>query len=199
MSDSRSPSRWVLVGLGLLAIAGATWTMVLRLNGAEPGTEPGLQAGLLDWIILTYVFSGLVAWHRRPDSRLGPLMIAGGLVTSLAGLSSATGTLPVTVGQAFDLAPFAIFLHVYLAFPSGRLEDTASRIVVALAYFAAVGMELIVLMLGGLTRTTRSPSSRSPSWRPTCSSGSSPSLAFVLLAGIGVLLARRRAEGRPTR
>ena len=172
---------------------------VLSVGAEITRPEPGLQAALLDWIILAYVFSGLVAWRRRPDSRLGPLMIAGGLLTSLTGLSSATGALPFTIGAALDLAPFAIFLHVYLAFPGGRLEDTGSRIVVPLAYFAAFGMQVIVLMLGGL-RPDNSISLFNEvglatdiyKWQLTL-------LAGVMLAGIVVLLARRRVAGRPTR
>jgi hypothetical protein len=30
------------------------------------------------WVTLSYVFGGLFAWRRRPDSRFGPLMIAAG-------------------------------------------------------------------------------------------------------------------------
>jgi hypothetical protein len=98
-SGARAPRTSVLVAVALAAVAAATLTMVWRLGSDHGGAEPGLQAGLLDWIILSYVFSGLVAWARRPDSRLGPLMIAAGFATFLSSLSSVSGTLPNTVGQ----------------------------------------------------------------------------------------------------
>ena len=45
--------------------------------------EPLVIAILIDWITLSYVLCGLVAWWRRPESRFGPLMIAAGFVNFL--------------------------------------------------------------------------------------------------------------------
>ena len=102
----RGPSDGALVAIGVLAVLAAGMVMALRLTSEFPGDEPGLQAALLDWIVLSYVFSGLVAWRRRPDSRFGPLMIAAGFATSLSSLASASNALLFTVGQAMDLVPF---------------------------------------------------------------------------------------------
>ena len=54
-----------------------------------------------------------------------------------------------TVGVVFDLVPAAIFIHVYLAFPRGRLERRLDRALVAAAYFASLVLQLVGLMLGG--------------------------------------------------
>jgi signal transduction histidine kinase len=45
--------------------------------------------------------------------------------------------------------PFAVFLHVYLAFPTGRLRGPWEVALVATTYVVAVGMELLGLVLGG--------------------------------------------------
>ena len=139
----RAPTPGVLALIGLLALLAAGMVMAVRLTSEFPGDEPGLQAALLDWIVLSYVFSGLIAWWRRPDSRFGPLMIAAGFATSLSSLSSASGALPFTVGQAMDLVPFAVFFHVYLSFPTGRLQGAPERWVVGAGYFVAVGLQLV--------------------------------------------------------
>ena len=121
------PTPGVLWGIALAGVAAAACAVVLRLTSDHGGPEPGLQAALLDWIVCSYIFSGLIAWWRRPESRFGPLMVAAGFMTSLSSLSSASSPLPFTIGQAADLLPFAVFLHVFLAFPTGRLEGRLER------------------------------------------------------------------------
>ena len=61
----RVPTTRALVAIALVAVLAAGMVMALRLTSEFPGEEPGLQAALLDWIVLSYVFSGLVAWRRR--------------------------------------------------------------------------------------------------------------------------------------
>jgi hypothetical protein len=43
-----------------------------------------------------------------------------------------------------------VFFHVYLSFPSGRLQERPGRVIVGAAYFVAVGLQLMGLALGGL-------------------------------------------------
>ena len=189
------PSAAIVAAIAVAAIAGAAGAVVLRLNSDHAGSEPGLQIALLDWIVLSYVFSGLVAWWRRPGNRFGPLMIAGGFLTLLSCLSSASAELPLTIGQAVDLLPFAVFLHVFLAFPSGRLRGRPERWLVGGAYVIAVGLEIVGMMLGGfypenvLTITTH------PDLAETLSKVQLTALAAIGLAGVGLLVARRRSHG----
>ena len=74
------PRPAVLWGIALAGVGAAACTVALRLTSDHGGAEPGLQAALLDWIVCSYILSGLIAWWRRPESRLGPLMVAGGLL-----------------------------------------------------------------------------------------------------------------------
>ena len=57
--------------------------------------------------------------------------------------------LPFTVGQAFDLLPAVLFLHVFLAFPDGRLRRGFERALLAAGYVIAFGLELVGMVLGG--------------------------------------------------
>src|SRR4051794_15765042 len=189
----------VVAAIALLGVAGAAGGVALRLSSDHGGTEPGLQIALLDWIVLSYIFSGLVAWWRRPDNRLGPLMIAGGFLTMLTSLSSANSDLPFTVGQALDLVPFAVFLHVFLAFPSGHLRGRAERLVVAVAYVTAVGLQLLELMLGGFDPGNVLAVSSHPDLAATLFDVQLTILAAMALAGLALLARRRRADGRQLR
>jgi hypothetical protein len=87
--------------------------------------QPGVQASLLNWIILSYVLSGLVAWSRRPDSRFGPMLIVAGFVTFLTTLYWSNAAALSTIGLAFDYLPPVLFLHVFLAYPCRRWSVSA--------------------------------------------------------------------------
>ena len=193
------PRAAVLWGIALAGVAAATCTVVLRLNSGHGGPEPGLQAALLDWIVCSYILSGLIAWWRRPESRLGPLMVAGGFLTALSSLSSASAPLALTIGQAADLIPFAVFLHVYLAFPTGVLEGRLARVLVIASYAVAVGLQLLGLMLGGFDPENVLAVVSEPDVAATLAQVQLAALAVLLLGGVVVLGARRRAGARPLR
>jgi signal transduction histidine kinase len=195
----RAPTPGVLALIGLLAVLAAGMVMAVRLTSEFPGDEPGLQAALLDWIVLSYVFSGLIAWWRRPDSRFGPLMIAAGFATSLSSLSSASGALLFTVGQAMDLVPFAVFFHVYLSFPTGRLQGAPERWVVGAGYFVAVGLQLVGLALGGFRPDNVLAVIDEEGLWVTLFDVQLVTLAALALASIAVLAYRRRQAGPPLR
>src|SRR6188472_1957495 len=132
----RPPRRAVLWAIALAGVAAAATSFALALN-SDHVNEPGLQAALMDWITLPYILAGVVAWSRRPDSRFGPLMVVAGFTMFLSTLAWANAALPHTIGQAFDLLPAIVFLHVFLAFPSGRLEGGFERGLVIAGYITA--------------------------------------------------------------
>jgi signal transduction histidine kinase len=194
-----APRPAVLLGLALAGLGAAACVIVLRLTSDHAGEEPGLQAALLDWVVLSYVFSGLVAWWRRPESRFGPLMVFAGFLTSLSCLSSASAPVPFTIGQTVDLLPFAVFLHVFVAFPTGRIERRRDRLLVRATYVVALGGELVVLMLGGINPDNVVAIFAEPDAAAASFKWVLVALAALALAGICVLVARRRAEGPPLR
>jgi signal transduction histidine kinase len=145
---ARAPRASVLVGIALVAVLAAACSVLLALT-SDHIPEPGVHAALQVWAMLAYVFAGLVAWWRRPDSRFGALMIAAGVVWFLTSLSSSNHALPYTIGIAFDLLPAVLFLHVFLAFPSGRLTGQLERVLVAAGYVTAFGVQFVGMALGG--------------------------------------------------
>jgi signal transduction histidine kinase len=187
---------WSLAIAGCLA-AGTTVALVLASDRVpEPA---GLQAALLDWISLPYILGGLIAWSRRPDSRFGPLMVAAGFAMFVSSLQWASAALPYTLGLAFDLLPAALFIHVFLAFPSGRLERRTEHVVVSVAYSAAIGLQLVKMTLGGVGGQNLLGVVTEPSAATTVQDIQLITLAVMALAGVVLLLARRRDGGRPLR
>jgi signal transduction histidine kinase len=194
----RAPRRPVLWAIGLAAWAAAGVSMALALT-SDHVAEPGLQAALTDWITLPYIVAGLVAWDRRPNSRFGPLMVAAGFAMFLASLGWGNAALLHTIGQAFDLLPAVLFLHVFLAFPSGRLERQVERALVAAGYLTAFGLQLVGMALGGYGPDNLLEVVAEPGAAMTLLDVQLFALSGFCLAGVAVLAMRRRGGGRPLR
>jgi signal transduction histidine kinase len=192
------PRLLVLWAVGLAGCAAAALEVVVVLRG-DHGDAPGVQAALVGWITLAYVTCGLVAWWRRPGSRFGLLMIAAGFAPALSRLSLVGADLPYTVGEALRLLPTVVFLHVFLAYPSGRLERRFERRVVGCAYAAAIGLALVQMLLassrpGNLLGIVDQPEAAAVlRWAQLIA------LSVLVLAGVGVLVERRWGAGRPLR
>jgi signal transduction histidine kinase len=196
--EPRAPKPVVLWGIALAGCAAAGVSMLLALS-SDHVNEPGLQAALMDWITLPYILAGVIAWSRRPDSRFGPLMIVAGFTMFLSSLAWANTAVPHTIGQAFDLVPAALFLHVFLAFPTGRLEHPFERALVAACYLAAFGLELIAMALGGFGPDNLLEVVTEPGAAGTLQDVQLVAISAFCLIGVGVLAARRRGAGRPLR
>lgn len=143
-----APSPALLWALGVAAVAACVVTAALASVNEEL-YQPALRVLLVWWVTLPYIFAGIVAWRRRPDSFFGPLMILAGFITQLSILQWTSQPLFNTVGQLGDLLVAAVWLHVFLAYPTGRLAGRAERVVVIVGYAAAVGLQVVILMLGG--------------------------------------------------
>ena len=193
-----APDSRVLQAIAAAGVLAAGATVALALI-SDHVSEPGVQSGLIDWITLPYILSGVIAWWRRPESRLGPLMIAVGFVTFVSTLQWTSLDLPFTVGQTLDLVPVALFLHVFLAYPSGRLDQRFDRWLVATSYAIAIGLELVGMAIGGFGPHNLLEIRSYPHAAQTLEHGQLLGLSALSLAGIGVLAARRRRSGRPLR
>jgi hypothetical protein len=119
----QAPKPSFLAAIGLAGIAAAAATAALGLTNDEL-SGVGTRAFLNDWLTINFILAGLVAWWRRPDSRFGPLVVAAGFANFLSTLSWATADLPFTIGFALGLLPPLLFLHVFLAYPSGRSDSS---------------------------------------------------------------------------
>jgi signal transduction histidine kinase len=192
-----APGPWTILAVGFAACAAAACSVLLLLATGADGRAP--HAALVGWITVAYVLCGLVAWVRRPESRLGPLMIAAGFAPLLSTLSSAAYDLPYTVGEALRLLPIAVFLHLFLAFPSGRLDHRLERVIVVAGYIAAVGFQLIRLLLDGFGPENRIAIVEQPGIAGVVRGAQVVSVSVVALTALVALIAGKRGAGRPLR
>ncbi|HYN92718.1 MAG TPA: histidine kinase [Pilimelia sp.] len=183
---------WGILAVLLIGLAGA---VVL----AARNEVPPARAALILWVSLAYGLSGLVAWVRRPANRFGALMLLTGCCTLANTLSWAENAALRTVGQAFDLTPFILMVHVFLAFPTGRLHLRVERWLVGVGYVAAVGAQLTVMLLGGLGNQPISGLVNEPYAAGVLHDVELVVISGVALGGVALLAARRLAGERPLR
>jgi signal transduction histidine kinase len=192
------PGRPVLLLIAVAAVSAATVCVALALS-SDHLAAPEVQGALMAWNTLSYVFAGLIAWWRRPGNRLGPLMIGAGFGVFLSSLTSANLAVPYTIGVAFDLAAAVLFLHVFLAFPGGRLDGRLERTLVAAGYFTAFGVQLVGMVLGGFGPDNLLAAFGEAGAAYELLRVQLLVLSAIMLAGVGVLFARRRDSGAPLR
>jgi signal transduction histidine kinase len=190
------PNPWLLGAIVVVGCAVPVRSIAVALSSHDVDL---VQVALLDWVTVPFILAGLVAWVRRPESRLGPLMIAGGFASGLSALQLTHVDALYTLGAVFDILPAALFLHVFLAFPDGRLGTRFERVLVSAAYAAAIGLQLVKISLG-----TFGPNNLLELWAwPAAATIVQHvqllSLSAICLAGVGFLAARRRQAGRPRR
>jgi signal transduction histidine kinase len=125
--------RWAL-GAGIVAAAAA----------ASVGTATSEHTELRGlWIAgsmaITWGFlgAGLFAWARRPDNRVGPLLIAVAIAWVVSDLAFSNVDLLFSLGSMLSQIFIAVTVHLLLVFPTGRFQSRADRLIAAGAYFAA--------------------------------------------------------------
>ena len=202
---ARPPRPLVLWAIALAGCAAAASTVALASAREETSFELVFRSITVVWIIVPYVVAGVVAWWRRPESRFGPLMVAAGFAAFLSHLSWTSLALPYaihvphTIGSAAILLPPVLFLHVFLAFPSGRLERWPERVLVGAAYATAIGFGLAVMVVSDLDRHNLVGVVDAPDAALAMHRVQLVALGLFSLAGIVVLVVRRRREGPPLR
>jgi len=190
-----APKPALLWILGLAAIAFCVLTAVLAAVNAEL-YQPALRVLLVWWITLPYIFAGMGAWRRRPDSAFGPLMILAGFITQLSMLQWTSLPLPNTIGQLCDLLVAAVWLHIFLAYPTGRLAGGAERVVVVVGYVAALGLQVVILALGGFDDNHLLTVVKRPHAAEAVENVQLLVLSALALIGVGLLWGRWRSLPR---
>jgi signal transduction histidine kinase len=190
-----APKPALLWILGLAAVAFCVLTAVLAAVNAEL-YQPALRVVLVWWITLPYIFAGMVAWRRRPDSAFGPLMILAGFITQMSMLQWTSLPLPNTIGQLCDLLVAAVWLHIFLAYPTGRLAGGAERVVVVVGYVAALGLQVVILALGGFDDNHLLSVVKRPHAAEAVENVQLLVLSALALIGVGLLWGRWRSLPR---
>jgi signal transduction histidine kinase len=175
-----------------LALGFVTWLGLV-------GDVSPAHVAIIAWLMLSYSVSGLVAWRCRPRNRFGPLMVLTGLAIFGGSLIWADGDGVLhTVGQALDLVPLVLIVHVFVSFPTGRLHGRVERLLIGVGYVAALGGQLAAMAMGGL-----GPHAIAIVDAPTAAVAVYDTalavVSAVALSGVVLLTVRRRTRGRPLR
>jgi signal transduction histidine kinase len=189
------PSSALLLTIGATLVVALAGIVGL---GVSSGVHPA-HIAIISWLILAYGISGLIAWRLRPASRLGPLMVLAGAGALVGALSWIGGDgVAHTVGQAVDVLPLVLFVHVFLTYPSGRLRGRPERLIVLTGWVAALGGQLAAMLLGGLQPHRMTVLDR-PGLAVAVYNAELAVVSAVALAGVVLLVVRRRTSGRPLR
>jgi signal transduction histidine kinase len=102
----------------------------------------------------TFLFAGIVAWARRPQSRMGILMTFVAYCLLERKLQYSHDSAMFSFAFLFgELGLTAAFAHAVLAYPSGRLRTAFERRFVAASYAVVIGFSFALLAVWDHTRT----------------------------------------------
>ena len=141
MNGSARASARGLAALACLGFASGLVVAWLTLE-SDHLDEPAVDAVLALLVGWSFIGTGLFAWWRRPGNRTGLLMCAIGFAWFATSLSASDNDLLFTIGIALDGIFPAMLGHLLIAFPSGRLETRAERLVVLGIYGVATVLQV---------------------------------------------------------
>jgi len=117
-------ARLWLVGIAGFALAAASGVATATSHHAE---LRGVNAVFGTLIGVAFVATGLYAWSRRPDNRVGLLMVATGFAWSAVGLSQANSPLVFSIGWAVGPLYLVFVTWLVLVFPDGVIASRTAR------------------------------------------------------------------------
>ncbi len=134
--------------LGLVAIEGVVVGLValailLSSDHIEDRALQGVVGLFIGW---SWIGAGLIAWWRRPDNRFGVLMTAVGFAFFLSSLAAADAAWLFTIGVLVGSVYFAVFVHMLVSYPDGRIGSDRLRAVVGGGYVISILGPLAALL-----------------------------------------------------
>jgi signal transduction histidine kinase len=101
----------------------------------------------------SFVLAGLIAWWRRPDNRLGPLMAAAGFALLLRQLRYSHDPALFTTFFGLGDVGYALVGQSVLAYPTGRITDRWERLLVKVGYATVLAFPIAALLFYDGSRT----------------------------------------------
>src|SRR3990172_12466240 len=116
---------------GLAVAASASW--VLAGASAEWTEIAGYEL-----VGLSYIVAGTIAWHRRPDNRIGPAILIPGITSFIPVFVRVPIPAVTSVAFAFAWLTNLFAAFVLLTYPSGRFFSGTARLVFWVAVVGTV-------------------------------------------------------------
>ena len=132
------------VGVGGIVAAAVTAWAVARSPILVDPKSVSIWRGL---IVALYVAVGLYTWWRRPDSRLGPLLMGNGFLYAATSFNASGASAAYTLGMVMWAVYVVYTAYLLLSYPRGRLELRLEReFIYAYALSTAVVWSLILAL-----------------------------------------------------
>jgi signal transduction histidine kinase len=149
----REPGRLLIAAIAALGVAVGIAAEYVAIHGLyEYSPVDAVRDVAVGW---SYIGAGLIAWRRRPTSRIGPLMIVVGFTWFVGNFGSAFGLpgfpsdgpamLVVAIASSFGGLQRAFQTMMIVSYPTGRLTDLLERAFVAATFVVIVGNGFIML------------------------------------------------------
>ena len=134
------------VGLAAL-VCGAGVVALLQASDHQDSKAVWAVFGpIVGW---SFIGVGLYAWRRRPESRTGALMVLLGFAWFLSALAFANSRLLYSAAFVIGGLWGGVFLHLVMAFPSGRLAPGRDRALVIAGYLIFTVVSIPEMLFAG--------------------------------------------------
>jgi signal transduction histidine kinase len=148
--DSDDQPRMSLARVGAVIVAAlAAGAAVAALELTSHHRDAKLAWAVFGPVVgWSFVGTGLYVVRRRPERRIGALMILLGFAWFLFTLDAANSRLVYTFAQVAGGLWGALFLHLGLSFPTGRLRSRLDRVLVGAGYVVFPFASVPALLFG---------------------------------------------------
>ncbi len=142
----------VAVATAIIPVAASA---IWRAATSDHLERPTATALYRTYLAVAPMLVGLYWWRRRPASRFGPLLILFGITAWAVSWQSSDWPLLFDLGVLAEGPATVLTFYLFLAFPSGRLETAADRLligawtVVVLGFFLPWALGSPVIAGGG--------------------------------------------------
>jgi hypothetical protein len=134
------------VGVAALVAGAGVVALVLASDHQDARVVWAIFGPAVGWC---FVGTGLYAWRRRPESRIGVLMVLLGFAWFLSTLGAANSQLVFTIALVTNGLWGGVFLHLGMSFPTGRLTSRLDRALVIAGYVIIPGALIPAMFFAG--------------------------------------------------
>jgi signal transduction histidine kinase len=124
------------------------WTADGHSLAVSQGSVPAFVVAAA--IGVSFLAAGLAVWWHRPESRVGPLMVAAGTLWYVSDLQSTGSPVLYAIGYWLTYLPPVVVGHLTLAYPEGRLRRRAERWAVLASYVTYLSLQGVRYLHEGL-------------------------------------------------
>jgi signal transduction histidine kinase len=124
---------------------GALWIAYVGTVVADAGNPWFYVASLLG-VAAAFMGLGHLTWARRPENRVGPLLVALGFAWLIPPLRYSPDSVPWTLALVLSTLHLGLLVHLIFAYPAGRITSRSEQALVGVVYAVTVLGPLAVAM-----------------------------------------------------